>query len=248
MATRTEGAATVSPPSLVALLGPTRAAIVDHLRSADGATVGELAGHLDISEVATRRHLAVLEDDGLVAAEVVRRARGRPAARYRLTDAAGRLLPQRYDELAGELFTFLEEEHGREGLRAFLRWRMWRETERLGEAVTAEDLHERLDQLADALSRAGFDASVTSAGHSFTLVQGHCAIEDVARDHPEVCAYEAASFSRVLGHEVSVSRRETLAGGAPACVCTIEPREDAKRATAHDDDNRHRRRAGDTAR
>ncbi len=245
MATRTEDETNVSAPSLVALLGPTRAAIVERLRSCEGVSVGELAEHLEISEVATRRHLAVLEDDGLIAAEVVRRARGRPASLYRLTEAAGRLLPQRYDELAGELFTFLEQEHGREGLRAFLRWRMWRETERLGEAVTAEDLHERLDQLATALSQAGFDASVSSAGRSFTLVQGHCAIEGVARDHPEVCAYEAASFSRVLGHDVSVSRRETLAAGAPACVCTIEPREGTD-AAAHDGDTRRRQPASDT--
>jgi hypothetical protein len=53
-------------------------------------------------------------------------------------------------------------------------------------------------------------------------VQDHCAIEDVAREHPEVCAYEAATFSKVLGRDVQLSRRET-SPPAPACVCCVRP-------------------------
>jgi predicted ArsR family transcriptional regulator len=55
------------------------------------------------------------------------------------------------------------------------------------------------------------------------LVQRHCAIEDVAREHPEICAHEAAAFARVLGGDVRLSRRQTIAGGATACVCTVTP-------------------------
>jgi predicted ArsR family transcriptional regulator len=216
-------------PSLVALLGEARAAIVERLRRAPDRSVTELADHLGISAVATRRHMAVLEEEGLVQAHTVRQGRGRPASRYRLTPAAGRLLPHRYDLLAAEVLEFLTERHGRETLREFLRWRMRREVRGLAGAVTAEDLHERLAQLADVLSRAGFDASVDGDGTTFRLVQSNCAIEDVAREHPELCAYEAASFAQVLGDDVTVSRRATLAGGAPACVCTV-----SRRATYHD--------------
>lgn len=207
--------------SLVSLLGDQRATIVEHLRRNGDATVGELAARLEVSEVAVRRHLAVLADEDLVTSEVVAGARGRPAARYRLTQTAGRLFPHRYDRFATEVLDFLDAHHGRDGLLAFLRWRVDREVEGLRDAVTAEDLHARLMQLADALSEAGFDASVSEDGESFTLVQDHCAIYDVAKDHPEVCSYEAATFSKVLGSDVQLSRRETLAGGASACVCTI---------------------------
>lgn len=210
--------------SLLALLGEQRAAIVDHLRRHDDASVSELAEMLGISEVATRRHLGVLEDDGLIAARRVRQGRGRPASRYALTEAARALFPQRYDALAAEMFTYLTDTHGRDGLRAFLRWRMQREVDSLREAVTAEDLHGRLDQLASALSEAGFEASVTPDGGGFRLRQQHCTIEGIAREHPEVCAFEAASFSRVLGQDVVLSRRETLAGGGAACVCHVRTR------------------------
>jgi predicted ArsR family transcriptional regulator len=217
--------------SLVSLLGEQRAAIVEELRSVGDRSTAELAEHLGISEVATRRHLGVLEEDGLVAAEVVNQGRGRPAARWSLTDDASRLFPHRYDALAGEMLDFLADTQGREGVRAYLRWRLEREVASLQDSVTAEDLHERLEQLADALSDAGYEASVTPDGEGFTLTQDHCAIYDVAKDHPEMCAYEAATFSKVLGRDVSLSRRQTLASGASACVCCVTPR-----AGASDDD------------
>jgi DeoR family transcriptional regulator, suf operon transcriptional repressor len=78
----------------VSLLGEQRAAIVEELRRAGERTVAQLAEHLGISEVATRRHLAVLEEDGLVASQVVNQGRGRPAARWSLTEDAQRLFPQ----------------------------------------------------------------------------------------------------------------------------------------------------------
>lgn len=221
--------------SLVSLLGAQRATIVEHLRRNGDATVGELAARLEVSEVAVRRHLAVLAEEDLVSSEVVGGARGRPAARYRLTHTAGRLFPHRYDRFASEVLDFLDAQHGRDGLLAFLRWRVDREVEGLREAVTAEDLHARLVQLADALSAAGFDASVSEDGESFTLVQDHCAIYDVAKDHPEVCSYEAATFSKVLGSDVQLSRRETLAGGASACVCTIRTCDGASPARRDED-------------
>lgn len=224
MASPTDTRPRTQARSLVSLLGAQRAAIVEHLRRAGQATVAELAEELRISQVATRRHLGVLEEQDLVAATPMRTERGRPPAGYRLTEVAARLFPQRYDRFAAEVLDFLDAQHGRDGLRAFLRWRLEREVDGLRDAVTAEDLHTRLEQLAAALSAGGFDASVDADGQAFTLTQEHCAIYDVAKDHPEVCAYEEATFSQVLGDDVAVNRRTTLADGGPACVCSVEPR------------------------
>lgn len=218
-------ASTSSARSLVSLLGEQRAAIVEELRRVGERTVAQLAELLGLSEVAVRRHLGVLEEDGLVTSHRVNQGRGRPVARYWLTEDANRLFPQRYDALAGEMLEFLADTQGREGLRAYLRWRLEREVEGLRESVTASDLHGRLEQLADALSQAGYEAAVEPDGRGFTLTQHNCAIFDIAKDHPEMCAYEAATFSKVLGGDVRLSRRETLAGGGTACVCCVTPRE-----------------------
>jgi predicted ArsR family transcriptional regulator len=214
--------------SLVGLLGETRAALVEHLHRSGAEPVAALAARLGISEVATRRHLGMLLDDGLVEQREVRASGGRPAACFALTERAERLFPQSYDRFANELLDFLTAEHGRDGLLAFLRWRVDREVDALPDAVKVGPLPERVARLAEALTAAGFLAAVDEADDAqssglptLRLIQHHCVIEGVAREHPEICSYEAAAFSRALGTDVQVSRRETIADGSPACVCTV---------------------------
>jgi len=209
-----------SERSLVGLLGDARAHVIDLLRARGPLTAGELAAAIGTSHVAVRRHLQSLEAEGYVAARVVPQPRGRPAAHWHLTDGARRLFPDRSAAVASELIEFITDQHGREGLRAYLRWRQDRETASYGAVVDADDLSDRVAQLAGALTDAGFDATVEPDGDGgFKLIQSHCCVYDVAKDHPEVCAYEAATFQRVLG--AKVSRRETLTNGHDACVCTV---------------------------
>jgi predicted ArsR family transcriptional regulator len=214
--------------SLVGLLGATRAAVVDRLHRVGPHSAAELAEHLAISEVAVRRHLAVLLEEGLVEEREQRASGGRPAACFGLTERASRLFPQSYDRFANEVLDFLTAEHGRDGLLAFLRWRVDREVETLADAVQDGPLEERVHRLAAALTEAGYVADVVTDADGgpgalpmLQLVQHHCVIEEVAREHPEICAYEAAAFSRALGTDVQLSRRETIADGAQACVCTV---------------------------
>lgn len=210
--------------SVVSLLGDQRGSIVRFLQHTPDATVRDVAELLDVSEVAARRHLAMLVDEGFVDVREHADGPGRPAKRYRLTEQARRLFPQRYAQMADELLTFITTQQGRDGLRAYLRWRLEQQTATLGEQVTADDLPGRLRQLAGALSEEGFDATVTEDGNGFLLTQEHCAIYDVAREHPEMCTYEAATFSKVLGSDVQLSRRETMAAGSSACVCCVTPK------------------------
>jgi predicted ArsR family transcriptional regulator len=93
-------------------------------------------------------------------------------------------------------------------------------------------LEERVRRLAEALTerrvrgrrrhrRIGGAPGAGGTLPTLQLVQHHCVIEEVAREHPEICDYEAAAFSRALGTDVQLSRRETIADGARACVCTV---------------------------
>lgn len=206
--------------SLVGLVGEPRATILRSLKRESEQSAPELADVLSITDVAVRRHLAVLEREGLVAGRTVKQGRGRPVVRYRLTARGEGLFPQRYREMVNDLLAFLEDELGREGFRAYLRWRQDRETEQYTAMVDGEDLYDRLLQLASALTDAGFETGVEQCEEGFRLTQTHCAIYETARRHPEMCAHEAAMFRRVLG-DVQVSRRETLAKGDCACVCTV---------------------------
>lgn len=218
MTTSTQG-------SLVGLLGSSRAQVVDLLR-AGVASTAELAERMGISEAAVRRYLQGLQSEGLVVTTTVRSGGpGRPSTHYTLSDRARRLYPDRSAEFANELLDYLEVEHGRAALLAFLRWRQGRQSERYAAALAGVTEPEaRTALLAQMLSEDGFLAGVehvqTPDGATvLELSQGHCAISSVAAAHPEICAFEAALFRELLG--AKLSRRQTIAQGAPACVCSI---------------------------
>lgn len=227
MVETTERPASEARTSLVGLLGGTRAEIVRILKTEGERSAPELADALGISDVAVRRHLGVLDREGLIDERTVKQERGRPVARYRLSSRGRELFPNRYAEVVDELLRYLEDEHGRAGLQAFLRWRQARETAQYESTVDAEELPARLEQLAEALTEAGYDATIERAPDGWRLTQTHCAILEVAREHPEMCAHEAAMFRRVLGEDAQVSRRETLASGGQACVCCVSTTNDA---------------------
>ncbi len=58
-----------------ALAHPDRRRILDLLRLSPGSSVGEIASHFDSSRIATMKHLAVLEDAGLLISEKEGRVR-----------------------------------------------------------------------------------------------------------------------------------------------------------------------------
>lgn len=132
MSTVSSRSRTPAQGHLVGLLGESRGRIVEALRLTPHS-VGELAEHIGVSEVAVRRHLSVLERDGLVTAETVRReGPGRPCAKYHLTDRGRRLFPDQSAQFACELLEFLEEEHGRSAVLRFFQWRQNRHPGRPG--------------------------------------------------------------------------------------------------------------------
>jgi predicted ArsR family transcriptional regulator len=216
---------TTQDSGLTGLLGESRARLVQLLR-AEPRSVATLAAELGLSEVAVRHHLQILEGEGLVVAETVRgKGRGRPKSLYGLTDKARRLFPDNSAQLANELLDYLGGEHGRSELQRFLRWRASRQEGRYADALDgADDVAERVERLADVLSEDGFasSAEVVTTPEGATVLelrQEHCAIKAVAEQHPELCAYEASTFKKLLG--AKLSRRQTIAGGADACVCHI---------------------------
>jgi predicted ArsR family transcriptional regulator len=207
---------------LTDLLGDTRARIVAELQRQPLAAA-DLAAHLSITPAAVRRHLGLLAGDGLVRSEPVHDGgTGRPHERWSLTPRGRRLFPDRSADLAGELLDHLEAAHGRAAVVDFLTARADRQAARYADAVAGADgPADRAARLARALSEDGFAARVEDGqdGRSLTLLQAHCAIEAVAREHPEICAHEAAAFRRLLGAQVS--RSATIAAGADACICHV---------------------------
>jgi predicted ArsR family transcriptional regulator len=197
-------------------------------------TASDLAATLGLTAAGVRRHLDALTAQHLVStwtgAEGAPRRRGRPARRFVLTDAGHAAMSTAYDDLAAQLLEFLAATAGAEAVREFAAVRAGRLAARYRSAVTAAgaDPHQRADALAQALSVDGYAASVRSlddghvAEHASAgkqLCQGHCPVQQVATQFPQLCEAETQAFSDLLG--VHVQRLATLAHGEHVCTTHI---------------------------
>ncbi|HEY8460880.1 MAG TPA: DeoR family transcriptional regulator [Blastocatellia bacterium] len=198
------------------ILKQSRSAIIDLLKVNGAMSVERLAEKLEVSKVCVRRHLNLLESDGLVAFEEERHDRGRPRFIYSLTEKAARLFPQTYDEFAKEALNAVRRDFGDDGLRRVLRSRADELIAQFEEKLGGRNFDDRVKGLAREIDAKGYlaDARRMQDG-SYRLRQRNCPIENVAAAYPQVCEEELRVYREVLGCEVVCERR--IADGARKC-------------------------------
>ncbi len=108
----------------------------------------------------------------------------------------------------------------------------------------------RAAALAAGLSGEGYAATtrpleVDGRWLGTQLCQGHCPVQHVAREFPELCEAEARMFSRLLG--VHVQRLATLAHGEHVCTTHVPHAPTAAPAVAGSSTTSSRTAAGRTA-
>jgi predicted ArsR family transcriptional regulator len=199
-------------------IGGTRERILLLLRRHGRLSAPQLADFLERTPVGVRRHLAILERDGLVTARLEKPKRGRPAAVYELTDAGLETFPRHYDELAREALAFVKR-HDASLLSQFLAWRNERLVASYAKRVDGATLAERAEALAGILSEQGFMAEVEPAPGGLRLCQHNCTVEHLATEVPDLCASEAQLFERLLGSPVQ--REATIVQGNVRCVTHV---------------------------
>jgi predicted ArsR family transcriptional regulator len=208
----------------------TRDRVCQGVLEAGPVSAADLARTLGLTSAAVRRHLDVLLEQGLVAVRETathgQRGRGRPARQFVLTDAGHAAMATGYDDLAAQALRYLASVAGPDAVRRFAAERLADFEARYRPVVDAAgpDPLARADALAEALSADGFAASTRSLALGGTsigtqLCQGHCPVQHVAREFPELCEAETDSFSRLLG--VHVQRLATLAHGEHVCTTHV---------------------------
>ena len=187
-----------------------------------------LAERLGLTPAAVRRHLDALASDELVTewrVPVAHRGRGRPARRYVATDRGHSLASSEYDDLATSALRYLRATAGEGAVRAFAEERVGELERRYRPTVEAagDDAEHRTQALAAALTTDGYAATVRGGApmRGIQLCQGHCPVQHVAREFPELCEAETDAFSRLLG--VHVQRLATLAHGDHVCTTHVPP-------------------------
>ena len=204
------------------LLKESRSAIIDLLKTKGALTVEQLAAALDVSKVCVRRHLSLLESDGLIEYEQEQRDRGRPRFVYRLTEKASCLFPRSYDEFAQAVLSQVQREFGDEGLQRVLQGRADALIEELQTQLTDLNLDERVKTLARVISEKGYQAETRKLKDgSYRLRQRNCPTEKIAAAHPHLCEQELRVYQVALGCEVVRDCRITE--GSTMCEFHIVP-------------------------
>jgi predicted ArsR family transcriptional regulator len=197
----------------------TREQIMVHLRRRGRLSASQLADLLGLTSVGVRRHLVLLERDGLATASTEKPRRGRPTAVYRLTDAGLETFPRHYDEIAREALAFLKGEDAA-AFRRFLALRNDSLAATLGARVEGATVEERAAALAEVLTQQGYMAEVEQTPDGLRLCQHNCTVEHLAAALPDLCASETKLFERLLG--APVRREATIARGGVRCVTQID--------------------------
>ena len=187
------------------------------LHNKEGLTVEDLSKGLGITDNAVRQHLTALERDGMVARGETQSTGGRPEHLYRLTIAGQELFPRQYSWFAELLIDSLREEQGTDALRERL--------EGMGKAVGRQvagrlagvkDKRERIRALAGIMRELGYQSESIDPEEKWPVIEAtNCVFHALAKSHPEVCHFDLAMMSEVVG--CNVVHDECMVRGGQVC-------------------------------
>lgn len=181
-----------------------RAELLVALKKAQPITAQELGAQFGLTANALRRHLKVLEEEGLVSFAREVRGVGAPVYTFSLTAAGEALFPRRYMSVLSTALDALYTSRGPDAVTAVLESEWERLAEEASPVVDALPLGERVALVAELLTARGYMAEAVevtpSQDTSVTTLRIHnCALGEIAERFPDACAVEARFLERVLG-------------------------------------------------
>lgn len=199
-------------------LESTRGRIIALLRRGE-RTVDELASDLGLTDNAVRNHLAVLERDGLIRQEGLRRGpgAGKPAVVYELHPDAAPLLSRAYPPVLSTLLDVLVERVPGAEADALIREVGRRLAATMGGRASG-DLAARVRTAAAILDSLGGDVDVVTGDGAVELRGAGCPLSSVVCHRPEVCHAVETLVAEVVGAPVETCCQH---GPKPRCCFRV---------------------------
>ncbi|TSB48216.1 helix-turn-helix transcriptional regulator [Alkalicoccobacillus porphyridii] len=199
----------------------TRQTVLTLLKRWHELTTAELAAKLNITEMAVRRHLKGLEEEGLLTSRAIKQNMGRPVHKYYLTDQGRESFPRNYSQLSLGFLDDLRALYGAESVNQLFEKRHDRLQQTYKTRVNGS-LKERIEALATIQNEQGYMVEWhEKKDGSYQFVEYNCPIAQVARSYPVACSCEKRLFQELLGTK-QVERNACMAENGDAhCVYTI---------------------------
>jgi predicted ArsR family transcriptional regulator len=193
----------------------TRGKIVTELRRRGSASAADLAREFGLSPNAVRQQLVVLERDGLVGENPVRRGPTKPTLEFSLTREADKLFPQGHDKMLTAVLREVREQFGTPAVDRIFDGLSKRAVDRARQRITGETPEKKVAQLTEILRESGVVADYSLIDGGFALHEHNCPYTNVAKDHPEMCQVIHHMIEETIGGEHE--QTESLARGGKEC-------------------------------
>jgi predicted ArsR family transcriptional regulator len=207
---------------MASVLSGTRLQIARLLQRDGTDTVESLADKLGLAAATVRRHLDIMQRDGVVAFEELRKGTGRPCHSFRLSEAGQEALPKAYDrfltlmlqEIAALKKGDLAEKDGNEALSYLLR-RMASSFAGTYPVPVNGPFQQRLDTLMNVMQDIGYSPDVERRDGSVFLHVRNCPFRSVAQEIEATCLFDQEFIAALIGRQAT--RVQCMARGNLAC-------------------------------
>src|ERR687890_345415 len=129
-----------------------------YLKVMQQAGLEELANVMKVSRMAVHKHLALLQQRGLVQAVETRGRVGRPRMVYELTSQSKTVFPKSYSGIATYALDFIERNMGKEGVEKVLRERQSELFDKYFKRLKDLDFDKQVKELARIRDEEGYMA------------------------------------------------------------------------------------------
>jgi predicted ArsR family transcriptional regulator len=213
------------PDKGIPSFGDTKTKILWHLKSKGESGLEDLAKTLKISRMAVHKHLAALEERGLVESSGVNKGKvGRPKSSYKLTSKGNTTFPRAYGGVAKCALKFIEKKLGKKAVEEMLRERQAEIFERYNDELKQLEFDDRVKRLAKLRDEEGYlaESRKLPSESKYILFEYNCPIIQLAQDYWEACTTETELFRNLLDANVEATHR--AAKGDRICRFVIEPK------------------------
>lgn len=199
----------------------TRGHILDIIQRRQAETVSGLAAELQLAPATVRRHLDILQRDGLVTFTEIRRGTGRPEFSFTLTERGHESLPKHYaDMLAGMVGHIgkmaASDVAGMTGGQILSAALTQMADEAVAEHRSRNGRETGLDSLLGFLEERNYSPEVSETEEGVTLTMLSCPFRSVAVGNPAICQFDTAVVEKMLG--TKVERRSAISHGDACCM------------------------------
>ena len=198
-----------------------------YLKVMQQAGLEELAKAMKISRMAVHKHLALLQERGLVMSVETTGHVGRPRMIYKLTSQSRTIFPKSYSAIATHALDFIERNMGKAAVEKVLRERQSELFDQYYKRLRNLEFDKKVKELANIRDEEGYMAESRREPKNYgrhVLLEYNCPILHIAEKHWEACSTETELFENLLGADIETTHR--AAKGDLICKFVIKERKE----------------------